>query len=422
MRRRQKTFARSREGHPRRLSGHGARAHPGARGPGLGVEGGDEARPRSALDGGGRRRPEEGSASAGPGAVQARGPGRAQEDREQGPRSCSSPCSPRGSPWSRSEVPLEAAKLEAGSLAELTLAELLGAKPFHEFWNDAVRRPRASGGHLPEGGRGARQGEVGPRHREGSRPPVAARRARRLRPRAGRHLLRASARAASDRRDRARARSRSRLPNDVFIGLREVTHGEFFEWWKGLDRRGEEEAHSDGPDAIRARSCRSGRRIEGAPAPEVPEELRNKPVAASRSPPRRPTRRRAARAFRPSRNGARPPAGARDAPIRGATRGSPDQCNDVEHKVNDALPVGSMPGRGPFGHYDLAGNVAEWTATYESGKDVDPEQARERERRRPRRLVLPGEGRGLERLDLVSPRAVRPPERPGLQTRDGDKK
>ena len=36
------------------------------------------------------------------------------------------------------EVPIEAGKLEAGSLAELALSDLLGTKPFHEFWNDAV--------------------------------------------------------------------------------------------------------------------------------------------------------------------------------------------------------------------------------------------------------------------------------------------
>ena len=50
-----------------------------------------------------------------------------------------------------------------------------------------------------------------------------------------------------------------------------------------------------------------------------------------------------------------------------------ERCNDREAAIDDTAPVGSHPkGRGPFGHYDAAGNVAEWVLTYENGKAVDP--------------------------------------------------
>jgi formylglycine-generating enzyme required for sulfatase activity len=53
----------------------------------------------------------------------------------------------------------------------------------------------------------------------------------------------------------------------------------------------------------------------------------------------------------------------------------PNRANDREAGVGGLRPVGSYPdGRGPFGHYDLAGNAREWTMTYESGKPVDPEK------------------------------------------------
>ena len=39
----------------------------------------------------------------------------------------------------------------------------------------------------------------------------------------------------------------------------------------------------------------------------------------------------------------------------------PDRCNDREAGHGSSQPIGSYPtGRGPFGHYDVAGNVAEW--------------------------------------------------------------
>ncbi len=48
-----------------------------------------------------------------------------------------------------------------------------------------------------------------------------------------------------------------------------------------------------------------------------------------------------------------------------------DRCNDREAGLKTTTPVGSYPnGRGPFGHYDVAGNAAEWVLTYEDGKNV----------------------------------------------------
>jgi formylglycine-generating enzyme required for sulfatase activity len=51
----------------------------------------------------------------------------------------------------------------------------------------------------------------------------------------------------------------------------------------------------------------------------------------------------------------------------------PGRCNDREAGIKGTQPVGSYEeGRGPYGHYDLAGNVSEWVLTYESGKNADP--------------------------------------------------
>ena len=163
------------------------------------------------------------------------------------------------------------------------------------------------------------------------------------------------------------------LSKDVFIGLREVTHAEFFEWWKGLDAEAKKK-HIPTVPMDQGAQVPIWPTIEGAPTPEVPEEMRNKPVCGVSL---------ATAAAYAAAKGARIPTEVEWCAAAGGREGRAypwgetwlaDQCNDADHKVNDTLPVGSMPGRGPFGHYDLAGNVAEWTATYESGKDVDPEK------------------------------------------------
>lgn len=52
---------------------------------------------------------------------------------------------------------------------------------------------------------------------------------------------------------------------------------------------------------------------------------------------------------------------------------SPSRCNSKEMGTGSLQPVGSYPdGRGPFGHYDVAGNAAEWLMTYENGEEIVP--------------------------------------------------
>lgn len=66
-------------------------------------------------------------------------------------------------------------------------------------------------------------------------------------------------------------------------------------------------------------------------------------------------------------------AGKKARPYPWGDQWEPDRCNDREAALDDTSPVGKFEnGRGPFGHYDVAGNVAEWLLTYENAKNIDP--------------------------------------------------
>jgi formylglycine-generating enzyme required for sulfatase activity len=265
------------------------------------------------------------------------------------------------------EVPLDAAKLEAGNLADLVLAEILGEKPFHEYWNDAL----AEASPVAESYRKAAEAlNKAKWDLDVAKDPVLQWQrgapAGFARVPAGTYFaLGSSGFGAQGSR---KGKKPVTLSHDVFISLREVTHGEFFEWWKGLDA----EAKKKHAPIDQGAQQPLWPTPEGASAPELPEELRNKPVTGVSL---------ATALLYAASRGARVPSETEWCAAAGGREGrlypwgdawQAGQCNDVEHKVNDALPVGTMPGRGPFGHYDLAGNVAEWTATYEAGKDVDP--------------------------------------------------
>lgn len=52
-------------------------------------------------------------------------------------------------------------------------------------------------------------------------------------------------------------------------------------------------------------------------------------------------------------------------------RWEPGRCNDVRAGIGGSMPVDAMPeGRSAFGIFHLAGNVSEWTVTYEGGQTV----------------------------------------------------
>jgi formylglycine-generating enzyme required for sulfatase activity len=265
------------------------------------------------------------------------------------------------------EVPLDAAKIEAGNLADLALSEMLGKKPFHEYWNDAFAdiSPAADAYRKATEALDKAKWDVDVakdpilQFQRGAPPGFA-------RVPAGTYF--ALGTTGFGAQGSRKGRKPVTLSHDVYIGLREVTHAEFYEWWKGLDA----EAKKKHAPIDQGAQQPLWPVVEGTPSSHLPEELRNKPVTGVSL--------ATAIAYAASR-GARVPTEGEWCAAAGGREGKlypwgdtwqPGQCNDVEHKVNDSLPVGTMPGRGPFGHLDLAGNVAEWTATYEAGRDLDP--------------------------------------------------
>lgn len=265
------------------------------------------------------------------------------------------------------EVPIEAAKVEAGSLADLVLSDLLGEKPFHEYWNEFLYDTAPAADAFRKATEALEKARW---DLDIAKDPVLQWQrgapAGFARVPAGTYcVLGTSGFGAQGTR---KGKKPATLSRDVYIGLREVTHAEFYDWWKRLDADGKKKhLPVDGS----ASNQPLWPTPDGAPGPELPDDMAQKPVAGITL--------ATALAYAASR-GARVPtevewcaaAGGRE--CRAYPWGDtwqPDMCNDLDHKVNDVLPVGTMPGRGPFGHYDLAGNVAEWTATYETGKDVD---------------------------------------------------
>jgi formylglycine-generating enzyme required for sulfatase activity len=265
------------------------------------------------------------------------------------------------------EVPIEAAKVEPGSLADLVLADLLGAKAFHDFWNEVF----ADGNPAAETYRKATEAlDKAKWDLDIAKDPVLQ--WQRGAPKGFARVPAGSYCALGTSGFGAQGTRKGKKPvtlsRDVYVGLREVTHAEFHEWWKKLDAEAKKKhLPVDGS----ANNQPLWPTPDGASEPEVPEDMAQKPVAGVTL--------ATALAYAASR-GARVPteaewcatAGGRECrPYPWGDTWLPEMANDFDHKVNDVLPVGTMQGRGPFGHFDLAGNVAEWTATYETGKDVD---------------------------------------------------
>jgi formylglycine-generating enzyme required for sulfatase activity len=160
---------------------------------------------------------------------------------------------------------------------------------------------------------------------------------------------------------------RINLERDVFLGLREVTQGEYFEWFKTLGR----------PDQMRhVPKDRQGKALwvlnesTGIEQP-APDRLNHPVVGVDLI---------SALAYATSK-GARLPTEEEWSAMAGGPDGlnypygkefNAELCNGGPSGKKDTVPVGSYPeGRGPFGHYDVSGNVAEWTQSYEDGKPVD---------------------------------------------------
>ena len=318
---REQGLRRSRARHPDFVRGDGEGAPGGAGRAGHDVERRDEARARRPLDAPpsprSRRRPRGrrsrrcSSASLRP------------RSRRSRTRTCSSSSRPLGQAQRRRER--GAARRRQARAGEPRRPRARRA-PRHEalprVLERRVRGRDACGRDLSQGIRRPRQGEVGPRRREGSGAPVAARSAAGVRPRPGRHLLRA-------RHERLRGAGHAQGQE-----ARDARQGRVHRAARGHARRvlrrgGSDSIRRTGRStrrSTRARSSRSGRRPKARRPRSSRGSAQQACVRRLARDARWPTPPRAARASRPRPNGARPREGATARRTRGATRGSPSSA------------------------------------------------------------------------------------------------
>jgi formylglycine-generating enzyme required for sulfatase activity len=259
------------------------------------------------------------------------------------------------------------AALEAKGVATALLAEWLGKAPFHELWNDrlAAILPEAEAFRKAHAAAKDAQWDV-----ETAKDPVQA--FRRGAPE-GFARVPAGAYVRNSTLGKGalnpKARQSINLPADVFVGLYEVTNAEYYAWWKTLDAASKATHLPNQGDQAKTPLWPIP---EGGAEPAPTEAQEKKPVTGVRF--------ASAVAYAASR-GARLPTEGEWCAAAGGREGlrypwgaewKPLCANDAEAKLAGLSDVGSFPtGRGPFGHFDLAGNADEWTSTYETGKDVD---------------------------------------------------
>lgn len=266
------------------------------------------------------------------------------------------------------ESDLSAASLEPKNFAGAVLSELLGKAPFHEIWNSSLSAVLPESDAYRKARSAAREAKW---DLEVAKDPIMA--FQRGAPE-GFARVPAGAYVRNTTLGKGtvapKAKQSVNLPNDVFVGLNEVTNAEYFAWWKGLDEAARTTHLPNQGDQAKTPLWPTA---EGATAPAPSEEQQKKPVTGVRL--------GSALAYAAAR-GARLPTEPEWCAAAGGREGlrfpwgaewKPLLANDAEAKTGGLSDVGSFPGgRGPFGHFDLAGNADEWTLTYDTGKDIDP--------------------------------------------------
>lgn len=266
------------------------------------------------------------------------------------------------------ECDYSAAALEPKAFAGAILAEVLGKKPFHELWNSSLSAVLPESDAYRKARNAAREAKW---DLDVAKDPIMA--FRRGAPEgfarvpAGSYVRNTTLGKGTVA---PKAKQTVNLANDVFIGLYEVTNAEYYEWWKGLDEAARTTHLPNQGDQTKTPLWPTA---EGAAGPAPTEAQLKQPVTGVRL--------GSALAFAAVR-GARLPTEPEWCAAAGGREGlrfpwgaewKPLMANDAEAKLGGLSEVGAFPlGRGPFGHFDLAGNADEWTLTYDTGKDIDP--------------------------------------------------
>ena len=157
------------------------------------------------------------------------------------------------------------------------------------------------------------------------------------------------------------------IDKEVWIGLHEVTNEDYLAWIENLgdDQKQKHLPKDSSGKLIWALDAEKGKNLPPA------DKLKHPVVGVSRC----------SASLYAAHQGCRLPteyewfamaAGSKGLPYPWGDKWEPERCNDRESTIDDTSPIGQFEnGRGPFGHYDVAGNASEWVLTYENGKTIE---------------------------------------------------